>query len=113
MLQSPHLRRHAASFCGELTRLYRGVRKHSGDRGRTRTAWRWQTSKDRASKMQAPRHTRTERAGRQCAQRVNPEKGLFYFGNQFRPVPLEQTYIGITDKKAQTPTDSSLYFLGP
>jgi len=32
--------------------------------------------------------------------RVNPEKGLFYFGNQYRPVPLEQTYIGITDKKA-------------
>jgi pre-mRNA-splicing helicase BRR2 len=32
--------------------------------------------------------------------RVNPEKGLHYFGNQFRPVPLEQTYIGITDKKA-------------
>lgn len=32
--------------------------------------------------------------------RVNPEKGLFYFGNQYRPVPLEQTYIGVTDKKA-------------
>jgi len=25
---------------------------------------------------------------------VNPEKGLHYFGNHFRPVPLEQTYIG-------------------
>lgn len=32
--------------------------------------------------------------------RVNPEKGLHYFGNHFRPVPLEQTYIGVTDKKA-------------
>jgi pre-mRNA-splicing helicase BRR2 len=32
--------------------------------------------------------------------RVNPSKGLFYFGNQYRPVPLEQTYIGVTDKKA-------------
>eukprot|EP00429_Kryptoperidinium_foliaceum_P049989 CAMPEP_0176116146 /NCGR_PEP_ID=MMETSP0120_2-20121206/58331_1 /TAXON_ID=160619 /ORGANISM="Kryptoperidinium foliaceum, Strain CCMP 1326" /LENGTH=2173 /DNA_ID=CAMNT_0017450395 /DNA_START=42 /DNA_END=6563 /DNA_ORIENTATION=+ len=32
--------------------------------------------------------------------RINPEKGLFYFGNQYRPCPLEQTYIGITDKKA-------------
>eukprot|EP00922_Rhytidocystis_sp_ex-Travisia-forbesii_P046831 GHVS01069806.1.p1 GENE.GHVS01069806.1~~GHVS01069806.1.p1 ORF type:complete len:2164 (-),score=326.56 GHVS01069806.1:2269-8760(-) len=32
--------------------------------------------------------------------RVNPEKGLFYFGNHYRPVPLLQTYIGIKDKKA-------------
>mmetsp|Transcript_16957 Transcript_16957/g.39591 ORF Transcript_16957/g.39591 Transcript_16957/m.39591 type:complete len:2174 (-) Transcript_16957:228-6749(-) len=32
--------------------------------------------------------------------RVNPDKGLFHFGNQYRPVPLDQTYIGITDKKA-------------
>jgi pre-mRNA-splicing helicase BRR2 len=32
--------------------------------------------------------------------RVNPEKGLHYFGIQYRPVPLEQSYIGITDKKA-------------
>lgn len=32
--------------------------------------------------------------------RVNAERGLFYFGNHFRPVPLEQTYVGITDKKA-------------
>jgi len=32
--------------------------------------------------------------------RVNPEKGLFYFGSQYRPCPLEQTYIGVTDKKA-------------
>jgi len=32
--------------------------------------------------------------------RVTPEKVLFYFDNSFRPVPLEQQYIGITEKKA-------------
>uniref|UniRef100_A0A8C9WR33 U5 small nuclear ribonucleoprotein 200 kDa helicase n=1 Tax=Scleropages formosus TaxID=113540 RepID=A0A8C9WR33_SCLFO len=32
--------------------------------------------------------------------RVNPARGLFYFDNSFRPVPLEQTYVGITEKKA-------------
>ncbi|KAL5471241.1 hypothetical protein EMCRGX_G029336, partial [Ephydatia muelleri] len=32
--------------------------------------------------------------------RVNPAKGLFYFDNSFRPVPLDQTYIGVTEKKA-------------
>lgn len=32
--------------------------------------------------------------------RVDPGKGLFFFDNSFRPVPLEQTYIGITEKKA-------------
>ncbi|XP_043940140.1 U5 small nuclear ribonucleoprotein 200 kDa helicase isoform X2 [Protopterus annectens] len=32
--------------------------------------------------------------------RVDPEKGLFFFDNSFRPVPLEQTYVGITEKKA-------------
>lgn len=32
--------------------------------------------------------------------RVDPSKGLFFFDNSFRPVPLEQTYIGITEKKA-------------
>ena len=32
--------------------------------------------------------------------RVNPDKGLFYFDNSFRPVPLQQQYIGITEKKA-------------
>nr|CDS32519.1 expressed protein [Hymenolepis microstoma] len=32
--------------------------------------------------------------------RVDVEKGLFYFDNSFRPVPLEQQYIGITEKKA-------------
>ena len=31
--------------------------------------------------------------------RVNHDKGLFYFGSEYRPVPLEQTYIGITTKK--------------
>ena len=32
--------------------------------------------------------------------RVDPAKGLFFFDNSFRPVPLEQTYVGITEKKA-------------
>ncbi len=32
--------------------------------------------------------------------RVDTAKGLFYFDNSFRPVPLEQQYIGITEKKA-------------
>ncbi|KAG1680515.1 U5 small nuclear ribonucleoprotein helicase [Nymphon striatum] len=32
--------------------------------------------------------------------RVNPSKGLFYFDNSFRPVPLEQQYVGVTEKKA-------------
>ncbi|UXI15487.1 Somatostatin receptor type 1 [Sarcoptes scabiei] len=32
--------------------------------------------------------------------RVDLKKGLFYFDNSFRPVPLEQQYIGITEKKA-------------
>lgn len=32
--------------------------------------------------------------------RVNPAKGLFFFDNSFRPVPLEQTYVGVTEKKA-------------
>lgn len=32
--------------------------------------------------------------------RVKPNKGLFYFDNSFRPVPLEQQYVGITEKKA-------------
>lgn len=32
--------------------------------------------------------------------RVDPEKGLFYFDNSYRPVPLQQQYIGITEKKA-------------
>ena len=32
--------------------------------------------------------------------RVDREKGLFFFDNSFRPVPLQQQYIGITEKKA-------------
>lgn len=32
--------------------------------------------------------------------RIKPEKGLFYFDNSFRPVALEQQYIGVTEKKA-------------
>jgi pre-mRNA-splicing helicase BRR2 len=31
--------------------------------------------------------------------RVKPESGLFYFDGSFRPVPLQQTYIGITERK--------------
>ncbi|KAJ8971261.1 hypothetical protein NQ317_011620, partial [Molorchus minor] len=32
--------------------------------------------------------------------RVKPDTGLFYFDNSFRPVALEQQYIGVTEKKA-------------
>ena len=32
--------------------------------------------------------------------RVEPTKGLFFFDSSFRPVPLQQQYIGITEKKA-------------
>ncbi|KAK7792871.1 hypothetical protein R5R35_004001 [Gryllus longicercus] len=32
--------------------------------------------------------------------RIKPETGLYYFDNSFRPVPLEQQYIGVTEKKA-------------
>ena len=32
--------------------------------------------------------------------RVDPAKGLFFFDNSYRPVPLEQTYVGVTEKKA-------------
>jgi pre-mRNA-splicing helicase BRR2 len=32
--------------------------------------------------------------------RVDPSEGLHYFDNTFRPVPLEQIYVGITEKKA-------------
>ena len=31
---------------------------------------------------------------------VKADKGLFFFDNSFRPVPLQQQYIGITEKKA-------------
>lgn len=32
--------------------------------------------------------------------RVNPNSGLFFFDNSYRPCPLKQQYIGITEKKA-------------
>ncbi|KAH0568285.1 putative U5 small nuclear ribonucleoprotein 200 kDa helicase [Cotesia glomerata] len=32
--------------------------------------------------------------------RIKPKTGLFYFDNSYRPVPLEQQYIGVTEKKA-------------
>ena len=32
--------------------------------------------------------------------RVDPLHGLFYFDNSYRPVPLEQIHVGITEKKA-------------
>ncbi|KAK3589739.1 hypothetical protein CHS0354_021060 [Potamilus streckersoni] len=32
--------------------------------------------------------------------RVESSEGLFFFDNSFRPVPLEQQFIGITEKKA-------------
>jgi len=31
--------------------------------------------------------------------RVKPESGLFYFDGSYRPVPLQQTYIGVTERK--------------
>lgn len=30
--------------------------------------------------------------------RVNPKRGLFHFDNSYRPVPLTQTFIGVTEK---------------
>ncbi|RKO87988.1 Sec63 Brl domain-containing protein, partial [Blyttiomyces helicus] len=32
--------------------------------------------------------------------RVKPESGLFFFDNSYRPCPLKQQYVGITEKKA-------------
>ena len=32
--------------------------------------------------------------------RVNPKSGLFYFESNYRPCPLQQEYIGVTEKKA-------------
>lgn len=32
--------------------------------------------------------------------RVDPSKGLFYFDSSYRPVPLQQQYIGVMEKKA-------------
>ena len=31
--------------------------------------------------------------------RVNHSRGLFFFGPEYRPIPLEQTFIGITEKQ--------------
>lgn len=31
--------------------------------------------------------------------RVSPDEGLFFFESSYRPIPLEQMYIGITEKK--------------
>lgn len=31
---------------------------------------------------------------------VNVDKGLFYFDSSFRPCPLKQEFIGVTEKKA-------------
>jgi replicative superfamily II helicase len=33
--------------------------------------------------------------------RVNKKKGLFFFGPEFRPVPLDQTFIGVVEKQRQ------------
>ncbi len=32
--------------------------------------------------------------------RVKPDKGLFFFDNSYRPVPLQQQFIGVNQKKA-------------
>ncbi|KAH8081708.1 hypothetical protein JL720_8831 [Aureococcus anophagefferens] len=32
--------------------------------------------------------------------RVDPSSGLFFFDNSFRPVPLQQQYVGVAEKKA-------------
>lgn len=32
--------------------------------------------------------------------RVDPAKGLFYFDSTFRPCPLQQQFVGVTEKKA-------------
>lgn len=41
--------------------------------------------------------------------RVDLAKGLFYFDNSFRPVALEQTYVGITEKKAMKRFQVKIY----
>lgn len=37
--------------------------------------------------------------------RVNRHKGLYFFGPEFRPVPLDQTFIGVTEKQRQKRAD--------
>ena len=32
--------------------------------------------------------------------RVDPAKGLFHFDGSYRPCPLQQQFIGVTEKKA-------------
>lgn len=34
-----------------------------------------------------------------AALRVNPKEGLFYFDQSYRPIPLEQRFVGVTEKK--------------
>jgi replicative superfamily II helicase len=31
--------------------------------------------------------------------KVNPTSGMFFFGPEFRPVPLDQTFVGIIEKQ--------------
>jgi replicative superfamily II helicase len=40
--------------------------------------------------------------------RVNPYQGLFYFDNGFRPVPLEQHFIGVKGKPNSTPSNERM-----
>ena len=37
--------------------------------------------------------------------RVDEAQGLFFFGNEFRPVPLQQQFVGIAEKKALIPME--------
>jgi replicative superfamily II helicase len=30
---------------------------------------------------------------------VNPRSGLFFFGPEYRPIPLDQTFLGVTEKQ--------------
>lgn len=32
--------------------------------------------------------------------RVDPKQGVFFFDSSYRPVPLEQIFVGISEKKA-------------
>jgi replicative superfamily II helicase len=40
--------------------------------------------------------------------RVNPYQGLFYFDNGFRPVPLEQHFLGIKGKPNTVPSNERM-----
>lgn len=46
-------------------------------------------------------------ANNQVAQflRVNPESGLFFFDSSYRPVPLAQQYIGISEQNFSARND--------